>query len=892
MDWLWLPVLAIGLWIASLVVGIAANAKATAQGSRLAALKAKVEGLEAELAELRRSAVSTAEPAPAPEAATFAEAAGVPPPAQAVSPPVPSVQAIRFEERLTSRWLLWLGAAALALSGLFLINYAVERGLLTPSARIAFALVLGVALTIGGEWVRRYSLPSYLRVSRVNMVAGALTSAGLFISFAAVYAAQSLYDLLPPFMAFIGLGAIALVAFALATVHAPIVAVLGLLAGFLTPALVPSHEPSAWGLFSYLTLVVAASLAVVRYRTWPWLAFGSIAGAALWTILWLIKGVPQADVVALLLFQSIVAAAAIALAVEKVEAEAPVIWDGISRMTAADWTAWSAIAIASILIAATIDAAGASDLNLAYLAVIGGAAIYAGRRWQRFDGIILFAALAILIVFTLKPLGTEIEAARQEVAGISGPPFEGLIGRAVWPHLLRTLLFAFLLAMAGYAALANSKRPQVWAAISTIAAALLLALTYVRLREVSADRLWAIISTGGAMLALAAAKSLNDRREEHGSRLALGTYSAAVVAGVSFAFAFVFRNAWLTVALALQLPALAWLEDRLNLRELRIFALAIASAVLVRLALNPYVLDYSGTAVLGAQWIVYGYGIPAASFLAASWLFRQKDNDLAVAVLESGALVFALLLVFFELRIAVEGTIKSANLTFIEMSLHTMVWLAAGWWRGRAYVRSRRAVDVWFAGILLALGTGGVFLGQLIALNPVFTSEAVGDWPILNKLLLGYLAPAALIMLILRDAETIWPAVKLRIPLAIGALVLAFTWVTLETKHAFQGSRLVGWHRSDGEYYAYSVTWLCFAFALLAAGLWRGAAALRYGALAVLLVTVLKVFISDMAGLEGLYRVASFLGLGLSLVAIGWIYQRFVYPVGPASPAAPASPLQ
>jgi uncharacterized membrane protein len=47
----------------------------------------------------------------------------------------------------------------------------------------------------------------------------------------------------------------------------------------------------------------------------------------------------------------------------------------------------------------------------------------------------------------------------------------------------------------------------------------------------------------------------------------------------------------------------------------------------------------------------------------------------------------------------------------------------------------------------------------------------------------------------------------------------------------------------------------------------------------------LKVFISDMAGLQGLYRVASFLGLGLSLVAIGWIYQRFVYPrpPGPAS---------
>ncbi len=32
-----------------------------------------------------------------------------------------------------------------------------------------------------------------------------------------------------------------------------------------------------------------------------------------------------------------------------------------------------------------------------------------------------------------------------------------------------------------------------------------------------------------------------------------------------------------------------------------------------------------------------------------------------------------------------------------------------------------------------------------------------------------------------------------------------------------------------------------------------------------------------MGGLTGLYRVASFLGLGLSLVGIGYIYQRFVF---------------
>ena len=58
-------------------------------------------------------------------------------------------------------------------------------------------------------------------------------------------------------------------------------------------------------------------------------------------------------------------------------------------------------------------------------------------------------------------------------------------------------------------------------------------------------------------------------------------------------------------------------------------------------------------------------------------------------------------------------------------------------------------------------------------------------------------------------------------------------------------------------------------------------AALRYASLAVLMVVVLKVFLFDMSDLTGLYRVASFLGLGLCLVAIGYLYQRYVFPRPP-----------
>lgn len=40
------------------------------------------------------------------------------------------------------------------------------------------------------------------------------------------------------------------------------------------------------------------------------------------------------------------------------------------------------------------------------------------------------------------------------------------------------------------------------------------------------------------------------------------------------------------------------------------------------------------------------------------------------------------------------------------------------------------------------------------------------------------------------------------------------------------------------------------------------------------MLAVLKVFMVDAAGLEGLARITSFVALGFSLIGIGWFYAR------------------
>jgi uncharacterized membrane protein len=52
--------------------------------------------------------------------------------------------------------------------------------------------------------------------------------------------------------------------------------------------------------------------------------------------------------------------------------------------------------------------------------------------------------------------------------------------------------------------------------------------------------------------------------------------------------------------------------------------------------------------------------------------------------------------------------------------------------------------------------------------------------------------------------------------------------------------------------------------------------ALRLAALGLMALTVAKAFLVDMGDLVGLWRVVSFLALGLALIALGWVYRRFV----------------
>jgi uncharacterized membrane protein len=109
----------------------------------------------------------------------------------------------------------------------------------------------------------------------------------------------------------------------------------------------------------------------------------------------------------------------------------------------------------------------------------------------------------------------------------------------------------------------------------------------------------------------------------------------------------------------------------------------------------------------------------------------------------------------------------------------------------------------------------------------------------------------------------------------IGVTILAMVAVCLEI-HSYWAAQPAG-HSTDlyiYEQFSYSAWAMLFGAALLGLGFWKKSAFLRWQALALLTLSIAKVFLVDTRQLTQGYRILSFLGLGILLLAVSFAYQR------------------
>src|SRR3984885_4451383 len=272
----------------------AAMLRARLDAIEAAAWQAKPVTLSPAPLEAHEQTLATASPGVAPEQpAVAAEAESVVPAADdktapgddagAMPPPLPQAEP-GFEERIGTRWVVWVGGLTLALGGFFMVRYSIDAGLLGPGVRTMLGGAFALALLAAGEWMRRKESITAIDALPIANIPAILTAAGTAVAFATVYAAYALYGFLAPATAFILLGLVALGTLAAALLHGPALAGLGIAAAFVTPILVSSDRPDFWALYIYLAIVTAAAFGLARIRLWRWLAVTTIVFALAWTL--------------------------------------------------------------------------------------------------------------------------------------------------------------------------------------------------------------------------------------------------------------------------------------------------------------------------------------------------------------------------------------------------------------------------------------------------------------------------------------------------------------------------------------------------------------------------------------------------------------------------------
>ena len=777
-----------------------------------------------------------------------------------------------FEERLGTQWAVWVGGIALALGGIFLVRYSIEAGLLGPGVRVVLGALLALALIAAGEWARRTERLAGISGLPSAHIPSILTAAGTVVAYADIYVSYALYDFLNPGLAFILLGIVALATLAAALLHGQALAGLGLVGAYVTPLLVASDKPDFWSLYIYLAVVTAAAFMLARIRMWRWLALTAIVFSALWTF----PGLEARPVAALgaHVFHVVVGfVLAAALIVSGLlfgpEAEP----DTIDEVSSASLGAYLT-AVGLLVLASRHD-----PVALITFAVLIAATIAIAWRTAAVAAVIPAAALLAVLVMLRWSLGLNTEYLIEPSGPVAGAVPEPELARTGW-HLTLGIGFAALFGVAGYLAQGRAERPIIptlWSAAAAFTPLAMLAALYYRVAKFEPSLPFA----GGALLLAAlfalATETLAKRPPRQGSAAAEAIFATGAVAALALALTMALERGWLTVALALMVPGIAWVQEKRPLPALRWLCAAIGALAVARIGWMQHIVgvDVGTTPIF--NWLLYGYGIPAAAFWLGGTLLRRRADDQPARMIEAGALLLTVLTVFLEIRHYINsGDIYRPSAGLAEVALQVCAGLAMT--IGLEHIRRRTGSVVHNAGalVLATLTLCGIVFGLGMAQNPLLRPIPVGG-TFVNLILLGYGLPAILTAALALHARGVRPP-QYSAGAAVVAVVLALAYLTLEVRTLFHGEVLTRGPTTDAEGYTYSAVWLAFGVVLLAAGMALHSQAVRLASAAVVILTVCKVFLLDMQGLTGIWQSLSFLGLGAVLLGIGWLYQRLLFP--------------
>jgi hypothetical protein len=165
--------------------------------------------------------------------------------------------------------------------------------------------------------------------------------------------------------------------------------------------------------------------------------------------------------------------------------------------------------------------------------------------------------------------------------------------------------------------------------------------------------------------------------------------------------------------------------------------------------------------------------------------------------------------------------------------------------------------------------------------------------PVLNERFLAFLVSIAAMYLtgyiMRRERESLWEREKSVwsvYPVFLGLANFFSIWLlsvelwgyfTKQLANAVsqEQSKLVIDGLRSARNLSLTALWAIYAMILLVVGIIRRLRMVRIAALGLITIPIIKVFVYDVFALEQVYRIIAFVGLGILLIAGGYLYQRY-----------------
>lgn len=880
-------------------------------------------------------------PQPPPSSSIGTSQQETAPNAAAATRPHSPVEKVNWERFMGVNLFAWIGGFVLFLAAAFFVKYSIDKNLISPQVRVAIGFLLSGVLLAAG-----------LRLSgrQFKVTGNTLCATGIVTLYADLYAAHSFYGFIQQPATFLLMILTTVTAIVLAVrLGAKVVAVLGLLGGFVTPVLLSSGVDRPLVLFSYIGFLDAGLIYVALRKRWSFLVLLAAIATVVMQVSWVATFFDFTKVFVAVgiffAFQGVFLAAYLA-ALRGEQAEPNTIAPAILMPFVTLGFLFYLLSIpelgprpgilfffaffSSVCLAVT--AVTRPSLQPAYR--VAGFAIYAALAiWtgKYIASDLLYWALGLYFVFALMQSVFPIVLYRfHREAGPS--PWDSLYP-VVALVLVTYLLFQF-----------NSVPYGFWAAVLLIDfVAMFIGLKSASVFSFLSALILTIVSILIWMMRMPPAASDLSGFLTVTALFSVVFFAVGLFAGRKIALSDKEENISIHVpVMAAVMPFFLLISAVLHLHVVNpssVFGLGLVLALLLLgLSLAPsirflslvgllcmFALQFAWHqesfnpqfAVVPLSWYLICYFV----FATFPFLFQERISDdvspwaaaalsaplhfYLVYLLVSSAYpnsMMGLLPVAFGIpslgslilrvrELPADSPARNGQLAWfggVTLFFITLIfpvqfeheWIVIGWsLEGAALLWLHHRIS--HSG-LKVVGAGLLLVVFFWLLNPDFVLlHRRSGLPIFNWYLYTYGIVTAALMTgakMMKAPHNKIDSLPVQGFLYAMGCVMAFALMNIEIADYYSSGSTLDF-KFSGSFardMTYSIAWACFAFILLIVGIRRKLALARYGSMALIGVTLLKLFFHDLAELTQLYRVGALVGVAVILILASYLYQRFV----------------